>query len=138
VRIVNTLIRDNQTGVQFAGGVNAVIAGSKILANAGNGILVSGATAAINTTAVSDSGTGIAATGSTQVAVARSTITNNGTGVSAQGSGATVVTVSSSMVTGNTTGLAQSGTATLELLGNNTVRQNTLPSTGMITTAPRM
>jgi hypothetical protein len=139
VRIVNTLIRDNQTGVQLSGGASAVIAGSKVLANSGNGIFATGATAAISTTAVSDSGTGIAASGATQVAVARSTITNNGTGVSAQGSsGATVVTVSNSMITGNTTGLAQSGTATLELLGNNTVRQNATPTSGTITSVPRM
>ena len=52
--------------------------------------------------------------------------------------GTSTVTLTNSMVTGNTLGLSQSDSATLELTGNNTVRQNATPSSGTITTAPRM
>ena len=138
LRVVNTLIRDSFDGVSIAGGATAVITGSKILENSDTGILVNGANAAIVNTVSSASGTGIAAgAGSgTQIAVTGSAITNNGTGVIAQGT--STVTLTNSMVTGNTLGLSQSGSATLELTGNNTVRQNTTPSSGTITTAPRM
>ena len=138
LRVVNTLIRDSFDGVSIAGGATAVISGSKILENADTGILVNGASATVINTVVSASGTGIAtaASGAANIAVTGSAITNNGTGVISQG--AAVFSLTNSMVTGNTLGLSQSGTAALELLGNNTVRQNGTPSSGTITTVPRM
>jgi hypothetical protein len=151
VRIVDSLVRDNMHGVLLYSGAKAAISGSKFLGNANTGVYVGGSTAGtITTAAVSDSvisGTGFAglyayapdATATARIAVASSTISNNANGVVADvSSGITVVTVTDSMVTGNTTGLSQVGTATLELLGNNTVRQNGTDTVGTITTVSPM
>ena len=138
VRMANTLVRDSFDGLSIAGGATADISDSKFLKNADTSILVTGATAAITSTVATASGTGIAASADAKVAVVRSEITNNVTGVASQGTSGTVTTLSKNMVTGNTTGLLQSGTATLELLGNNNLRRNTNPNSGTITTAPRM
>ena len=147
VRIIDSLIRDNMHGVRLYSGARAAISGSKFLGNANTGVYVGGSTAGtITTAAVSDSvisGTGFAglyayapnATATARIAVTGSTISNNANGVIADvSSGTTVVTLADSMVTGNTTGLKQVGTATLELLGNNTVRQNGTETVGTITT----
>ena len=147
VRIVDSLVRDNMHGVLLYSGAKVAVSGSKFLGNANTGVYVGGSTAGtITTAAVADSvisGTGFAgiyayapdASATARIAVASSTISNNANGVIADvSSGTTVVTLADSMVTGNTTGLTQNGTATLELLGNNTVRQNGTDTVGTITT----
>jgi hypothetical protein len=64
-----------------------------------------------------------------------------GVDVSAVSGATALVSVGRNMLTGNSVGLSQSGagTATLESLGNNIVRQNsTAPTFGTITTVPTL
>lgn len=146
VRIVDTLFRDNATGVYTQGGATTDISGAKFIGNA-YGIWAHGASGT-TTTAVSDSvvsgstTSGIVANGAAggataRIEVIRTTVANGGVGVSAQASaGTAVVSLSESMVTGNTTGLQQTtsgGVATFYTLSNNTVSDNTTASTGTIT-----
>ena len=151
VRIIDSLIRENGIGVLLDGGATAVISGSKILGSTDTGVYVNGGvggtttTAAISDAIVTNNNHGVyaAAPNATAVArmsVTRSTISNNPYGVFADFSnGTTVITLSDSMVTGNTTaGLRQVGSATLESLGNNTVRQNGADTSGTITTVSSM
>ncbi|MBI3148359.1 MAG: right-handed parallel beta-helix repeat-containing protein [Betaproteobacteria bacterium] len=147
VRVVDSLFRDNSTGISVRYGATADISNTKLVGNA-YGIWTEGVAAGTTTTSVSDSvvtgsGTaGIAAVGSLAGATARTevirtTVSNGGTGVLSQATaGTAVMTLSESMVTGNTTGLAQSasgGTATFNSLTNNTVSDNGTASTGTIT-----
>jgi hypothetical protein len=148
VRIVNTLIRDNAFGIWLQGGVTADISGTKILGSGQFGIRVNGnvggvtATAAVTDTVVTGSGGyGITAyadnlTANSRISVIRSTITNNLVGIRSDAFlGAVLVSVSECMVTGNGKAFSQVGVgATLESLGNNTVRQNTGPDEGSVTT----
>jgi hypothetical protein len=97
-------------------------------------------TAAINDSTISGNFLGVdtqapIATGTAQASVINSAIVNNGYGVAAEvGTGTSRITIGSSLVTGNaTSGLFQTGTATLESLGNNIVRQNGANTTGTIT-----
>jgi Periplasmic copper-binding protein (NosD) len=145
VRIVDSLIRDNYNGVYIDLGAVAVISNSKMLGN-NNGVFVDGTTGVTTTVAISDStvanggnvgiwGTSSGAAGLGRVSVIRSTVSNNGNiGILADTSGgAAVVTVSENLVTGNSTGLSQGSAATLETLGNNTVRQNGADTAGTLT-----
>ncbi len=147
VRVVDTLLRDNATGISVRYGATADISNTKLVGNA-YGIWTQGVAAGTTTTSVSDSvvtgsaTAGIAAVGSLAGATARSevirtTVSNGGVGATAQATaGTAVMTLSESMVTGNTTGLAQSasgGSATFNTLSNNTVSDNGTASTGTIT-----
>ncbi len=147
VRIVDSLFRDNSTGISVRYGATADISNTKLVGNA-YGIWTEGVAAGTTTSSVSDSvvtgsGTaGITSTGSLAGATARTevirtTVSNGGTGVAAQATaGTAVMTLSESMVTGNATGLVQSatgGTATFNSLTNNTVSDNTTASSGTIT-----
>ncbi len=147
VRIVNTLIRDNSFGIWLQSGATADISGTKILGNSSVGIRVNGnvggatSTAAVTDCVMTGNGYGISAyadnaTGTSRVSVTRSTFTNNLIGVRSDSfQGTVLITLGDSMVTGNGKGLSQVGAgATLESLGNNTIRQNTDLNEGTITT----
>jgi hypothetical protein len=80
---------------------------------------------------------------SARASMTRSTLSGNsvfGVYVHAISGGTALVTVGSNMVTGNSTGLSVggAGTATLESIGNNIVRQDTTPVCGTITTVAPM
>ncbi len=148
VRIVDSVIRDNNHGVFLLSGAKAAISGSKVFGNAISGIFVDGVTAStITTAAISDSTVSghpnlavyvRAATPSAtaRASLIRSTISNNVYGVYVEsGDGPRLITISDSMVTGNTLGLVNAGVAgEFESLGNNTVRQNGTNKSGPITT----
>ena len=148
VRIIDTLVRDNERGAVFEGGATVSIAGSRFLNNSYIGVSSWALTAStVTTVSISDSiVTGSSygfdaetqnGTATAKMFVIRSTATNNSYGVVAgQGGGGGTVSVvlSDSMVTGNATGLWQTGAgATLKTMGNNTVEGNTTPWTGTIT-----
>ncbi len=149
VRIVNTLIRDNAFGIWLQSGATADISGTKSLGNSSFGLRVNGnvggvaSTAAVTDCVMTGNAYGISAyadnaTGISRVSVIRSTFTNNLIGVRAESfQGTVLVSLSESMVTGNGKGLSQVGgvSATLESLGNNTIRQNTDANEGTITVA---
>lgn len=152
VRMVDTLVRDNDTGIQLQGGAAADISGSKFLGN-GKGILATstvGTTTAvtISDTVVTGGINGIEAisgtSGTSRINVIRATVTDNTTvGIKTSASAGTAkVTLSDSMVTGNGIGLSQgatgTGTGTLNSLQNNTVTDNTLNTSGTISTATLM
>lgn len=152
VRVVDSLFRDNATGISLKNGARTDISSTKLIGN-GYGIWTESATASTTVTSVSDSvvtgstTSGIAAQGSVASGIARTevirtTVSNGGTGVAAQATGGTgTVTLSESMVTGNTFGLAQSasgGTSTFYTLTNNTVSDNGTATTGTITSLPAM
>jgi hypothetical protein len=150
VRIIDSILRDNAYGVLLQDGATAVISSSKILGNSNAGVYVVGTTAGTTTTAaISDTvvalgnGSGVSSDSTTATAIAQmsvtgSTLSNNPFGAVVSGADA-VLTLSNSMVTGNAVGLMQSsGTGTFESLGNNTVRQNTTPTSGTITTVSPM
>ena len=137
VRIIDSLIRDNGYGVYAAGGPTAVIASSKIIGNSSRGIQVAAADNTTTIVAVNDTvlagnvggidAASIYANATVRVFIDRATITTNSLGVVSQGAAGSSVatTLSNSTVTGNpTAGLYQVGDATLESLGNNTVRYN--------------
>lgn len=149
VRIVNTLVRDNSSGIWIQGGASADISGTRVQGNSNFGLRVNGNASGLTTTvAVSDcvmtgNAYGISAyadnaTAVSRVSVIRSTMTNNQIGVRSESFlGTVVVTLGGSMVTGNDKGLSQVGAgATLESLGNNILRQNTGLDDGTITTVP--
>jgi hypothetical protein len=147
VRIVDTLIRDGQTGVHLENGASAVISTSKLLGNSDRGLEVYGApastttTVAINDSVVSGNGVGVDAQGASPTATARISIdraalVNNEYGaVSEDAGGPALLTISNSLVTGNSTfGLYQLASgAVLESQGNNNVRQNGTNTMGTIT-----
>ena len=149
VRVVNSVIRDNFYGLWLQGGATADISSSKFLGNSSEGIYAVGNTASTTTTAsisdttVTGSAYGIDAysvnaSAIAQIYVIRSTVSNGGLGINAETvAGTAYVGVSESMIAGNSSyGLSQNGAgATLESLGNNTVRKNALGATfGTITT----
>ncbi|CAG9933552.1 right-handed parallel beta-helix repeat-containing protein [Candidatus Nitrotoga arctica] len=138
VRMVNTLVRDNDTGIELQGGATATISKSKFLGNA-IGIFANGATstttATVRDTFVTGGFNGILAFSETasannRINVIRSTISNSFFGVSSEAhpSGTASVTISKSMVTGSDFGLymqgAPSASATVKSTGNNTVTGN--------------
>ena len=144
VRVVDSLFRDNGSGIYIQNGAKAFIAGVKVIGGA-EGISIQGspsgstATASISDTVVSGTNFGIYAYASNastvNVSVTRSTSSNNAYGIMAEGAG-TTITVSNSMVTGNSAyGFYQaaSGPPMFRSLGNNTVDQNGANSSGTIT-----
>jgi hypothetical protein len=143
VRMVNTLVRDNDIGIEFQGGATTDISGSKFLGNISNGIFANSTNSTTTTVAISDSvvtggGTGIEAfstAGNSRINMIHSAVTNTTEGIaaSASGGGAASVTLSDSMVTGNTTGYFQSSGGTLRSLVNNIITDNG-PNTGVLTT----
>ena len=95
VRMVDTLIRDNDTGIQLQAGAVTDISGSKFLGN-GNGIHTASTSSPFTSTTISDTivtggGTGIEAissgTGSARIQMIRSSVTNNLTGIKSSASG---------------------------------------------------
>ncbi|MFZ1547318.1 MAG: hypothetical protein WAT12_09485 [Candidatus Nitrotoga sp.] len=145
VRMVDTLIRDNDTGVQLLGGAITDIAGSKFLGN-GNGIHTESTSASVTSTTISDTivtggGTGIEAisssTGSARIQMIRSSVTNNLKGIKSSASGGTApVTLSESMVSGNLVGYEVGAGGSLESLGNNTIANNGSDINGPLPTIP--
>ena len=147
VRILDTLTRDNYNGIFLQGDANATIARTTVLGSTNLGVLVYGAVAGTTTAAISDSvfsGNGyavdansVAAGANVSVSVSRSQISSNSYGVlsfAGTGVGTVAVTISGNTITQNPVGIYQGGaTATLESLGNNTVRQNGTNSQGTIT-----
>ena len=138
VRVIDSLVRDNQHGLQFSHGATAEIANTKVLGNSLYGIFVLADTASTVTTGTvtgsvaSGNAYGILAlatnaTGTARVSVINTTASNNGTtGIQSEGDGgAALVHVGYSLVTTNAYGLAQVGGGVLETLGNNIVRANT-------------
>jgi hypothetical protein len=142
VRMVNTLVRDNDIGLNFQGGATADISGSKFLGN-GNGILAQSTTSTVTSVTVSDTvvtggGTGIEAfstLGTSRINMIRATVTNATEGIAASASAGTAsITLSESMVTGNATGYLKGTGGTLTSLGNNTITDNTTNTGGPIPT----
>lgn len=137
VRIIDSLIRDNDRGVVIQAGAPTAISGSKILGNGTAGLLIySQAASSFTDVSVTDSilahnnvavhAFETTASALNRVTVIRSTIAHNVYGFRSEFSGGpTVISVSESLVMGNTTGFAQVGAgATLESFGNNTARAN--------------
>jgi len=149
VRMVNTLIRDNDIGIQLEEGAKADISGSKFLGNSTVGIFAfnqtagTATTAAISDTVVVGSNTGIFArsinaTAPSKIDISRSIVSNSPIGVAALSSTGATATVSirKSMVTGsNDTGLAQLFSGTIISYGNNTLSNNANNTGGTITPA---
>lgn len=133
IRMVNTLVRDNDIGIELQGGATADISGSKFLGN-GSGILAQSTAGLITTGMISDTvvtggGTGIEAfsgtTGSSRINMVRTTITNATEGIAASATAGTAsITLSDSMVTGNVTGYFRGTGGTLTSLGNNIITDN--------------
>ncbi|CAH1193070.1 Copper-binding protein (NosD) [Candidatus Nitrotoga sp. BS] len=144
VRIVDTLIRDNVTGIKLQAGAVTDISGSKFLGN-DTGIYTASTSSPFSSTTISDTivtggGTGIEAissgSGSAQVQMIRSSVTNNLTGIKSSASGGTAsVTFSESMVTGNVVGYSQGSGGSLISLVNNTIANNG-SNTGSLTPLP--
>jgi Right handed beta helix region len=139
VRIVDSLIRDNDYGVYIQGGARAAISGSKILGNATAGLYVYSQAASTSTEVnVTDSVLthnavavwAFETTGSAlnRIIVIRSTVAHNTYGLRSTFSGGpTIVSVSESLVASNITPFAQEGAgSTFESFGNNTTRYNGL------------
>ena len=149
VRIVNTLARDNDVGIQLEAGATADISESKFLGSYTAGIVaqnsIAGTTtvAAISNTVVSAGGVGIYAIADTASAAAkvdiiRSIVSNTATGISAESAvGRASVSIRKSMVTRSSTyGLSQKYNATLTSFGNNTLTNNSTANVaGTLTTA---
>ncbi len=146
VRMVNTLVRNTDTGIELQEGATAMISKSKFLGN-DFGIFANGAasttTATVRDSVVTGSRQGIVAYSQTvsannRINVIRSTISNNNNiigniGVSAQADfGTALITLSKSLVAGNYWGFyisAPPGTSASVLsFGNNTVIDNTIPT----------
>ena len=152
VRIVDTLLRDNGTGIQVEN-ASAVISRATVLGSSNVGIYLYGTVvgtrtnAVVTDTTVSGGNIGFYANSgitdaNVRLAIIRSTSSNNsssGIGALSSPASTALVTLSESMVTGNNTGLSQSGAgATMQSLGNNTVRQNGINTSGAVTTATRL
>jgi hypothetical protein len=153
VRIVDSLVRDNNHGVRLQGGASGDVATSKVLANISFGIVAEGVLAGSTTTLVvtdtlvAGNQFGILSralgpvTAHTRVSVIRSTISNSVLSaiVSVSGGANALLTLSESLVTMNDFGLVQSGgPAVLESLGNNTVRTNGTQVSGTVTVVAPM
>ena len=148
VRMVNTLVRDNYVGIELQVGATAAISRSKFFGNT-FGIFVKNSTAGTTTTAaVSDTvatggNLGIyaladVASAVVRVEIVRSIVSNTDTGVAVESQGGIAsVSIRKSMVTGNGRfGLAQfSSGATLISYGDNTLSDNFIDISGILTTA---
>lgn len=152
VRIIETLFRDNASRIFVDGGANAIISKVTVLgSNEGFYFLslAAGTTiiAAISDSVFSGNGYGVyefsaSGGGNVRFSVSRSQFSNNSYGINSEANpsaGTVAVTVSENIVTQNTIGIRQLGTtATLESLRNNTVRQNTTNSTGIINSVSQL
>lgn len=144
VRIVDTLVRDNDTGIQLQGGAVTDISGSKFLGN-NTAILATSTSSPFTSVVISDTvvtagGTGIEAissgTGSSRINMIRTSVTNNLKGVASSASAGTApVTLSDSMVTGNVIGYFKGTGGSLVSLVNNTITDNG-SNTGTLSTTP--
>ena len=147
VRMVNTLVRDNDIGFEIQTGATADISGSKFFGNSTGGIVARNPTAgtttsaAVSDTVVVGSGIGIDAlvesTAIARVKIVRSVVANSGLGVVAESQNGTAsISISKSMVTGSSNGLVQVGAgATVTSFGNNTLSNNGNNILGTLTTA---
>lgn len=155
LRVINSIIRDNNYGIFIGGGgtasvANSVVAGHTTTSGGGAAIYAKGDTAGVTTTVhVSDSVVtgnywGITTYTDTATAIAkafvtRSTISNNAFGIDSDNSGggtSTSVFITGNTVTGNTTGLSITGSgATMTSYGNNLVTGNTANVNGSLTPA---
>ena len=133
VRIVDTLVRDNDTGIQLQGGAFTDISGSKFLGN-NTAILATSSSSPFTSVTISDTivsagGTGVEAiasgTGSSRIEMIRTSITTNLKGIASSASaGSASVTFSDSMITGNVIGYFRATNGTLVSPGNNTITDN--------------
>ncbi|BBJ22924.1 right-handed parallel beta-helix repeat-containing protein [Candidatus Nitrotoga sp. AM1P] len=149
VRMVNTLIRDNDIGIQIQDGATADISGSKFFGNSTYGIVafndINGTTttAAVSDTVVTGGGIGIyaivdsASTATARAEIVRSIVSNYSGGVAAESQNGTAsVSIRKSMVTGSSIyGLGQIGSgATMTSYGNNMLSNNSSNLLGTLTT----
>ena len=133
VRIVDTLVRDNDTGIKLQGGSVTDISGSKFLGN-NTAIFATSTASPFTSVVISDSivtsgGTGIKATssgsGNSRTNMIRSSVTNNLEGITSSASAGTApITFSDSMITGNVVGYNKGTGGTLVSLVNNTITDN--------------
>ena len=144
VRIVDTIVRDNDFGVELRGGATANISGSKFLGNSNIAIYAHSINSTTTTVAISDTvvtggGTGIEAlstSGNSRINMVRTTITNATEGIAASASAGTAsLTLSDSMLTGNGTGYFRGFGGTITSLVNNIITDNT-SNTGVLSTTP--
>lgn len=137
VRMVNTLIRDNDIGIQLEAGATADISGSKFFGNSTYGIVAynfipnTTTTAAVSDTVIAEGGIGIyaiadtSATAAARVEMIRSVVSNANLGVVAESAvGTASVSIRKSMVTGAQKGLSHLFNGTLISYGNNTLSNN--------------
>lgn len=152
VRMVNTLVRDNDVGIQLEAGATADISGSKFFGNSTYGIVafnyINGTTttAAVSDTVATGGGVGIyaivdsASTAIARVEIVRSIVSNYNAGVLAESQNGTAsVSIRKSMVTGSSSyGLGQIGSgASMTSYGKNTLTNNSSNILGtLITAAP--
>ena len=144
-RIVDTVVRNSQFGMQLQDGARAVITGSKFLGlQNGGGVTLLGNQTGTTSADISESvvtlyntavsAYALVANATVMVWLNRVTVANNGAGVAADlVSGSVTVTVSNSTVTGSTNTGLSNGAATFRSLGNNVVRDNGTDTTGTIT-----
>ena len=149
VKIIDTLLRNNNEGIYIAGGASATISRTTVIASGRSSITIEGNVAGTTSATISDSTIwssrliGIIALSSnanakTHVSIVRSTVAHGGEfsyGVISQSNmGTALLSISKSVVTGHQVGLSLFGSgATLESLGNNGVRQNAINASGTIT-----
>ena len=148
VRIVDTIIRDGNTGAHFEGGATAVISNSKVSGFPNRGVEAWGTPAStVTTVGINDSvlsgnyvavdSYGVLASASARISIDRTALLNNWYGAASEngGTGPALLSISNSLVTGNTSiGIYSLGGVTvLESLGNNHVRQNNVNTAGTIT-----
>jgi hypothetical protein len=148
LRVIDSVVRDNATGILVDGGATAEVARTKIAGNTSAGIQVNApggtTTAILSDTVLSQNLHGAYATsngGNARIYATRVTASrNSSTGFFSEAvSGTTVVAVGGSMVVDNANGLVQSGAgAVIRTLGDNHVSRNTVDVTGVLTPlAPR-
>jgi len=151
VAIVNSLIRENSYGALIQQHSASTISNTQFLGNLQVGLKLFNHTIAgtQSTASVTDSvmsggqvGIHVAAAmgGMARMPVIRTTLSNLQTGaLVSESGGMSLLTISNSMVTGNNYGFSMSGSqATVESLGNNTVRQNNVDTDTPLTAVSTM
>jgi hypothetical protein len=124
--VKNSVFRANGTGVVVAGAMIAHVDRAQVVGSSGPGLAVAGGTLLVSNSVVTGSGdAGVTVGGSqTQLALERSTISNNATfGVFANSAPANVI-VTRSILTGNDTGAATAVTGAALLLDDSTISNN--------------
>ena len=148
LRVIDSIVRDNSSGIIVEAGATAEIAGTTIVGNTNYGLFVTAlggtTTASVTDTIVSQNAYGayaLANGGNTRLYASRVTASKNTAFgiVSESQSGTSVVSIGGSVVTANPSGLVQSGAgAIMRTLGDNHVAGNTIDVTGTLTPlAPR-